>query len=232
MKTLKSLSVIIPIFNGVNFIHDAVASVLSQSFLPPAFEILLIDDGSSDNSFAACRKLESKCSHIKFIPLMNNCGVARARNLGVEHSIYEHLAFLDQDDLWAPEKLAIQAQAIEEHPDIDYLLSLQSFSLLGLISYPKWFKDKWTEGPQKGYVFGSMLIQKSIFTEVGFLNEAYRYGDDMDWFVRAQEAEMRELMLPYPLLLRRVHDNNASQRTSHSSSELLKLIKAKLDRAL
>ena len=74
MKTLKSLSVIIPIFNGVNFIHDAVASVLSQSFLPPAFEILLIDDGSSDNSFAACRKLESKYSHIKFGSSRNRVG--------------------------------------------------------------------------------------------------------------------------------------------------------------
>lgn len=100
------VSIIIPVFNSQNTIKEAIYSVLSQTY--SNFEILIIDDNSSDNSLDIINELSEKDKRIKIISLSENKGVANARNLGLKNATGEFIAFLDSDDKWYPNKLEAQ----------------------------------------------------------------------------------------------------------------------------
>ena len=98
------VSVVIPVFNGASFIARAVDSVLAQTCKD--FEIIIVDDGSTDDTQAVLARLATTsgiiCLH------QQNAGPAQARNLGIKSATGENIAFLDCDDIWFPEKLEAQ----------------------------------------------------------------------------------------------------------------------------
>lgn len=98
------VSVVIPVFNGVSFIARAVGSVLAQTCKD--FEIIVVDDGSTDDTHAFLAQL-AKTSGIICLH-QENAGPAQARNLGIESASGKYIAFLDCDDIWVPEKLEAQ----------------------------------------------------------------------------------------------------------------------------
>ena len=102
------VSVIIPVYNGERYLADAIDSVLDQTY--SALEIIVVDDGSTDNSR---RVLEGYGDDIRYFR-QDNKGTASARNFGVRNSQGSLLAFLDQDDLWVPDKLQNQVGVMAE----------------------------------------------------------------------------------------------------------------------
>ena len=97
------ISVVIPVYNGANYLRQAVDSVLSQTY--PDVEIIAIDDGSTDGSSSLLDEYEERVRVLS----QPNCGnVGLVRNIGIEHATGEFVAFLDQDDWWEPTKLAEQ----------------------------------------------------------------------------------------------------------------------------
>jgi teichuronic acid biosynthesis glycosyltransferase TuaG len=100
------VSVIIPVFNGEEFVADAISSVLEGSY--SNFELLVVDDCSIDNSVAIVSELCILDSRVRLIRLPKNSGVSEARNQGILSSKGRFVAFLDCDDFWAPEKLRRQ----------------------------------------------------------------------------------------------------------------------------
>jgi len=102
-----TISVVIPCYNGENFIRETIESVLNQTHLP--LEILVVDDGSTDHS---AQIAESFGSPVRVIRQVNQ-GESVARNRGLDEAQGNWVAFLDADDLWMPEKLAAQVAAIE-----------------------------------------------------------------------------------------------------------------------
>lgn len=224
---MLQVSVIIPIYNGARFIQDAIDSIRNQSEENFEFEILLVNDGSTDSSELICKGLSDKDPRIKYFDLGKNQGVATARNFGIEHSIYPWLAFCDQDDIWDKDRVKIQKKYISR-ASVTYLLGHQDFFLDGIDKYPLWFKDMWAHVPQKGYVFGTLLIQRNIFLQIGLLNASLRFGyDDVEWFARARAYGAIEVMCSEILLHRRLHSHNASQYTEQGNKELLQLIRNK-----
>ena len=105
------VSVVVPNYNCGPFLSDAVDSVLRQSY--PAREIIVVDDGSTDDSLAV---LDQYGDRIRVVTQRNQ-GVSIARNTGIQHSHGELVAFLDADDMWRPEKLAKQV-SLFENPDV------------------------------------------------------------------------------------------------------------------
>src|SRR6187455_2532028 len=99
---MSRVSVIIPAYNAANFICDTVDSALAQTHRD--LEVIVVNDGSTDDTLA---RLETFGSRIRVLDLVNG-GVARARNTGVSNAAGSWIAFLDADDLWAPEKLERQ----------------------------------------------------------------------------------------------------------------------------
>jgi len=106
------VSVIIPTYNRAGQVAEAVASVAAQTFRD--FEILVVDDGSTDDTFEVLAALEC----VRVLRHLRRRGVAAARNLGAAEARGEWLAFLDSDDLWLPEKLARQMAYLEARPGL------------------------------------------------------------------------------------------------------------------
>lgn len=105
------VDVVIPVFNGQKTIHAALASILAQQGCWVR-RIIVVDDGSTDETAQVVQNL---CSPLIELVRSSNQGVAMARNLGIERSTAEWIAFLDADDLWMPEKLQAQLAAAQEH---------------------------------------------------------------------------------------------------------------------
>ena len=162
-----TLSVVIPIFNGEKYIERAVISVLNQEKPPfTKIEIILVNDGSRDNSYKIITRLVKEFDNISLIDLEKNHGVAHARNLGIKAAKTEWLAFLDQDDQWHPQKLALQFAFLNQNLSYKFVLSKQVFNLERQTTMPYWFKKRWLESPQPGYVFGCLLIRKEYFLAI------------------------------------------------------------------
>lgn len=105
---MPKVSVVIPFYNNIEWLGEAVESVLAQTYND--FEIIVVNDGSKENTDSFLEKYKDKVNYF----LKENGGAATARNLGIDKSQGEFIAFLDSDDLWLPEKLAVQVKAMED----------------------------------------------------------------------------------------------------------------------
>ena len=104
----------IPTYNGAAYIHRAVDSVLSQS--RPANEVIVVDDGSTDNTRETIARYGDRIRYFR----QANAGAGVARNTGIKQAQNEWIAFLDADDEWLPEKLALQLDQLARHPALDW----------------------------------------------------------------------------------------------------------------
>jgi glycosyltransferase involved in cell wall biosynthesis len=106
------ISIITPLFNSDKYIASTIESVLSQSFSD--FELIIVDDKSTDDSVSVVNSFVEKDSRVKLVQLSENSGAAIARNKGIELARGRYIAFLDSDDRWLPEKLAKQLAFMQE----------------------------------------------------------------------------------------------------------------------
>jgi glycosyltransferase involved in cell wall biosynthesis len=113
--TAPTFSVIIPVYNGAGTIARAIESVLTQTY--PASQVIVVDDGSIDETASVVREFGSRVTYLFQV----NAGVSAARNRGVQHATGEWLAFLDADDWYYPDRLRWHAEWIERDPGLDFL---------------------------------------------------------------------------------------------------------------
>jgi glycosyltransferase involved in cell wall biosynthesis len=209
------ISVIIPVFNGERFLAGALESVVAQDAGP--LEIIVVDDGSTDQSATVAQRFPS----IRLIRQAQQ-GIAGARNTGVQAARGDYLAFLDADDLWLPGKLVRQLECFAADPALDLVFA-----------HVRQFREDGEPGPDTvlaGPVAGTMLIRCESIGRVGLFSTAWRIGEFMDWYMRAVEAGLRSLMLPEVYLLRRVHDDNIGVRERDRRADYVRIVKAALDR--
>ncbi len=186
-----TVSVIIPVYNGANFINAAIESVLMQTYQD--FEIIVIDDGSVDSTKKEVFKFIDQGAPVKYF-FQKNAGQASARNLGIHHSLGQFIAFLDADDTWRPRKLEMQLPLFNLDPQI------------GLV-YCNAIRKSAVENDDclyskiiamhRGRVFNfllqgnfivasSVILKKAVFDRAGMFNEAswLRSAEDYDLWLR------------------------------------------------
>ena len=108
----EKVSIIIPTYNRAYSIEKSIRSILEQTYRE--FELLIVDDGSSDNTQDVVNCIEDERIH--YVQMPENKGVAAARNEGIRQAAYEYIAFQDSDDVWKPNKLEKQMQALIANP--------------------------------------------------------------------------------------------------------------------
>lgn len=114
----SSCSIIMPVYNGEKFIAEAIESVLLQSF--QQWELLIVDDASTDDTASMVETFLKRDNRIRFFRNTNNQGVSNSRNRAIAQATGEYIAFLDADDRWHPEKLAIQIAILQKNGDVCY----------------------------------------------------------------------------------------------------------------
>ncbi len=187
-------SVVIPLYNKQDYIAACIQSVMNQSFRD--FEIIIVNDCSTDNSLQVVNKLN--IPNLKLIQHEQNKGLSCSRNTGIQNSSAEYIAFLDADDCWTPlfletifELIKCNPQAslfgtnyVEVYPNGNRLAvkkNLKNFPENdGLIT------DFFITGLQQPiYCPSSFCVKKTVFDAIGLYNETITFGEDIDFNIRA-----------------------------------------------
>lgn len=193
MTTTALLSVIMPVYNGAEFLAEAVASIAAQAYQP--LEIIVVDDGSTDETAAVVQRLGGEIRYF----YQPNQGPAAARNAGLAVAQGELIAFLDVDDLWPVDKLAQQIAWLHANAETQVV-----WGKTLLLPYEGDAADFPPLPPNWMPVLGSLLCRKAVFARVGGFDPTIRFGEDMDWFIRLREQQVVIEKLPTLGLLYRV----------------------------
>ena len=179
------ISVIIPTYNSARYISEAVNSVLEQTF--KAFEVLVIDDGSTDETEAIMSRYSAPVRYIR----QQNAGVAAARNRGIEESRGRYVAFLDADDTWFPHKLERQLDALDKNRGCRICYS--AFTVVDSTLAPLFInrsdrrdtalKDLLLRGNIVGSIC-TVLAERSLFSAVGGFDPTLSQCADWDMWIR------------------------------------------------
>ncbi|HJP39532.1 MAG TPA: glycosyltransferase [Gammaproteobacteria bacterium] len=180
------VTVVIPAYNEAETIAAAINSVMQQSFTN--FELLVIDDGSTDDTAEISAAIaDPRVQVLSF----DNQGLAASRNRGIRHATGELIAFLDADDLWTPNKLHSQVEALQQHPEAKL-----AYSWTDCIDEDNRFLRHGSHVHAEGLVYklllsrnfmdngSSPMVRKSAFDEAGVFDESYRAGEDWDMWLR------------------------------------------------
>jgi len=224
--TRPLISCIVPCFNGARFIGETIESILAQTHRP--IEVIVVDDGSNDDSADRVQAFGRSVRYHR----QDNGGPAAACNRGLALATGGFVAFLEQDDLWLPGKLARQLAEFEADARLDYCVTgIQNFWVPALQEEALRWRDHPVMQPVPGYVVQTLLARRRAFERVGPFEESLRFACSTDWFIRAREADLRSLLIPEVWTRRRLHEDNFSRRHRESSREqFLHVVKAMLDR--
>jgi len=223
----KSVTVIIPVYNGAEFLEETLGSVVNQSFTD--WNCLIINDGSTDNSLDVINKFICNHNGLSFsVITTSNQGPGAARNVGIDISDSTFITFLDQDDLWDKDKLALQVDFLKKNPEIGGVLCdfLISRSLEGGALYPSRLirnrnlgelSRNWISLEGNGAFISSCLLFRTIpgSHQIRF-NPNYSHVADLDFYLRFEEFNSMGY-LQRNLVTYRQHD-----RQMHNDSNSLK----------
>lgn len=184
----KSISVIIPMYNSEKTIIRALESIRNQTAFDYIKEIIIVNDGSIDDSRNMVSAYMKKFANLK-IELVDkvNGGVSSARNLGMKCANGDWFALLDSDDEWLDNKIEIQVEIIKEHPQIDFLggsIDNSDLRILGR-KINQLYKAKLNDLCIKVFPQTSTaLFRRKIYDDIGGYDENQRYGEDANYFMK------------------------------------------------
>jgi len=232
---LPIVSIIIPVRNGMPYIHEAIESIIDQSF--EKFEILIINDGSNDGDYNKLHSIDDRI----FVHHLTGNGVSSARNFGIKHSRGDFIAFLDADDIWFPGKLEAQVNYLQKYGEVGVVFG----------SFLKWETDQEgrfapaqtlmsdcchltrSEGLRSGWIYTRLLqgllvgmntamVRRHVMESIGGFNTSLRQGEDSDFWLKASQiTEMHAL--DGCVALYRIHPASAMHKVADENA-LLKVL--------
>lgn len=216
------ISVILPFFNAEAFIKDSIESVFSSTF--DNFELILINDGSTDSSLSIAKMIAAKDSRIRLFSREHE-GIAAALNHGISYSESEIIARMDADDICQPARFQLQYEMLKTNRNIALTSCIVEPFSNGSISegmkrHIDWvnssvmqkeiFRDLFIESP---LIHSSVMFRKSVIDQVGAYRE-YNGPEDYDLWLRMAEAGMIFFKVKKHLLRYRIHECNLSMTDS------------------
>lgn len=222
-KSKPLVTAVIPVHNGEKFICEALANIKSQHY--PSLEIIIVDDGSTDNSKKIVTGLKDD---IRYFSLDENSGPSFARNRGIRDASGEFIVFLDVDDLWPENNLDILVKEITSSPGLDVVHGYAQ-----VMKYNKKINDyEYVGGPKDSFrhYIGAGIYRKTVFRKVGLFNEILRFGEDEDWYRRAFEMGVNIKRIDDTTLFVRRHESNMTRNKNLVELNTFKVLKMSIDR--
>lgn len=230
------VSVIIPTYNRAKMLKKCLGSVLSQSF--QNFEIIISDDGSTDNTKEIVKNYQTQDDRIKYIWQENSGNPTKPRNKGIKEARGEFIAFLDSDDEWLPKKLEKQIALFQKNKKSNIGIvacNVLTFNVdnkkIKKYKIPN-YKNAFKELLARNFIFGSasmVMIKKEVFDEVGLFNENISSLEDWEMWLRITKKYDFDKVEDYLCCLT-VHNGNRGKDTSQKLLEKEKDLQVILNR--
>lgn len=206
-------SVVIICYNQEAYIADAVRSVLAQTAIDHITQIVLVDDGSNDGSFAIMQQLAADHARIIALTQENSGGCAAPRNAGISQCTGRYVAFLDGDDLWLPNKVEEELATIAKYPEAGLLFAdfvefdseTTDKRMVRVNSYDVHQDDML----EKFFVYGGPIppsgavVRRDVFETVGVFDPDVKFNEDSEFWLRVA-AEFPIQHIPQALMEKRV----------------------------
>jgi glycosyltransferase involved in cell wall biosynthesis len=207
------VSIVIPVFNGANYLHCAIESALSQSY--ERVEVIVVNDGSTDRETE--RIARSYGERIRYYAKPNG-GVASALNQGISVMRGEYFCWLSHDDVYLPEKVARQIAFAADNSSAEligsgfYMIDQHGQRVgkyapesLGIVQNGRDVMDGWVHGC-------SLLLSRDVFRKIGMFNEQNQTTQDLEYWLKSVRSGRQIYVLPEPLCERREHPDMGTYR--------------------
>jgi len=221
---MPAVSVIIPSYNSGRYLAEAIQSVLDQTYHD--FEVIIVDDGSTDNTGEVTRQFDD--SRVRYIR-QENKGLSAARNTGVNAASGEYIAFLDADDAYLPDKLGSQIKFLENQPSVDVIMD--GWVVVNAEGDQLDTVRPWETHPTKPditywlfsypYAAQAMMIRRNDILQIGGFDESLTATEDGDLFIRLATDGFCISWSGMATWKYRVHQQNVTR----SASQISKAIK-------
>lgn len=221
MSDTPLLSVIVPTFNGATTLVEAIESIRAQQV---SVEIILVDDGSTDDTPQLIETLAHADDVIAI--RQDNRGPAAARNSALPFARAPFLAFLDDDDVWLPSKLARQLALLEQHANAAIVIGHTAFQSLDPAT------NTWTPvaEPRLLYHLGAALVRRETFERIGAFDPDLHSSEDVDWFLRVRDAGLEMIAVPEVVQFHRRNGANMTRGKDLRELGFIEVVKRSLDR--
>ena len=221
MMQTADVSVIIPTYNRVLMLEEALNSVLSQDF-DGVIDVIVVDDNSQDGT---SEFVKQKYPQVRLISLKQNVGAYVARNQAIQASQSQYIAFLDSDDLWEPNYLSVQIAALANQQ--------KSFSVSAVIDWRTVENQKWLVLPKPNLekynsplhhllaegsficTPSAVVFPRKVFDEIGLFDGTYRVSGDNDFYIRCLLSDYQLVYTEQPIVIRRIHDQGQATNWSN-----------------
>ncbi|MEP7106923.1 MAG: glycosyltransferase [Ferruginibacter sp.] len=209
------VSVIMAVHNGEVFLTESIESVLNQSH--KNLELIIIDDASTDNTHHILNDYKKR-SNIKIFYNLNNIGLTKSLNKGIESSAGKYIARIDADDVWLPQKLELQLKYLVSRPgiflsgtnflfidEVGEIIQRTGTSELSELITPDLIKRLLTR--YNPFCHSSIVFDRAILSLIGRYNERYKYGQDYEFWVRINLKFDSVIIGGEPLVYKRITEN-------------------------
>jgi glycosyltransferase involved in cell wall biosynthesis len=202
---MNGIEVVIPAFNAVLHLREAIASVLAQT--RAVGRVIVVDDASTD---ATGEIASGFGAPVELITLARNAGAGTARNIGIAAADATYIAFLDADDRWTTDKLAIQCAALDADPAAMFsLCRAREFASDELDATEHAMLVRRDTTLYEGWLPSALVARRELFARIGGFAEDLRVGEAVEWFFRAREQP--HVHVDTVCVERRLHAANSSR---------------------
>ncbi|NJL55544.1 glycosyltransferase [bacterium] len=222
---MPKVSIIIPVFNGEKTIAETIESVLCQTL--QEFEVVAIDDGSQDRTVAILNQYSDPRIEVFSF---SNAGLAASRNRGIDRATGEYLTFLDADDLWTPDKVEAQYQALQNHPEAAVAYSWTDFidehgKALHPGSHVSVSGDVYAALLVHNFIESgsNIMVRRAAFQTVGTYDETLKAAEDWDMSLRLA-ARYSFVAVPAPQVLYRQPTRSMSANITRQEKACLQVL--------
>jgi len=222
-----TVSIIMPNYNHSRFIERAAASVIAQTFSD--FELIIIDDGSTDDSMVRAERLAQEDARVKPLSNRGNHGLPYSRNRGIKAASGRYFCFIDSDDIFRPQRVDKMLKLIENEPetfsysdifkidDQDQVIQAESSSHMPPDGNAyAWILSHGLTGTSP------ILVPRSLVDKVGLYNESLVWGEDLDYILRLTER-FQIAVVRQPLYGYRIHQARKTDRMKMHACKLIEV---------